>query len=53
MPKKNIEREKVNVSLPIGLTKRAKEFGINVSYHSAKGIQDEIEFQEKKLNKDL
>jgi post-segregation antitoxin (ccd killing protein) len=47
MPKLNIETERVDLTLPIGMKTRAKTLGINMSYHAAKAIQKEIEIQEK------
>jgi len=42
-----IEKEHTDITLPIGMKARAKELGINMSYHAAKAIQKEIENQEK------
>jgi post-segregation antitoxin (ccd killing protein) len=49
MQKMGIEKEHINITLPIGMADRAKKLGINMSFHAAKGIQNEIEFQEKKV----
>jgi post-segregation antitoxin (ccd killing protein) len=47
MPKLNKETEHVNITLPIGMRDRAKEHGVNMSYHATKAIQKAIEVQEK------
>ena len=47
MPKLNKETEHVNITLPIGMKVRAKECGVNMSYHATKAIQKAIEVQEK------
>ena len=47
MPKLNKETEHVNITLPIGMKSRAKEYGVNMSYHASKAIQRAIETQEK------
>ena len=47
MPKLNKETEHVNITLPIGMRDRAKEYGVNMSYHAAKAIGKEIENQKK------
>ena len=36
-------KEHVNISLPIGMNKKAEELGINISFHSAKAVQKEID----------
>jgi post-segregation antitoxin (ccd killing protein) len=46
MPKLNKETEHVNITLPIGLRDRAKECGINMSYHASKAILKAVEVQE-------
>lgn len=50
MPKKGIEKEKVTLALPIGMNKRAKELGINMSFHATQAIQKEIERVEQYRN---
>jgi post-segregation antitoxin (ccd killing protein) len=47
MPKLNKDTERVDLTLPIGMKARAKEYGINMSYHATKAIQKAIEVQEK------
>jgi post-segregation antitoxin (ccd killing protein) len=47
MPKLNKETEHVNITLPIGMKARAKEYGVNMSYHAAKAIRKAIDIQEK------
>lgn len=47
MPKLNKETEHVNITLPIGMRDRAKEYGVNMSYHATKAIQKAIEVQKK------
>jgi hypothetical protein len=47
MPKLNKYTERVDLTLPIGMKARAKECGINMSYHATKAIGKAIEIQEK------
>jgi post-segregation antitoxin (ccd killing protein) len=46
MPKLNKDTERVDLTLPVGLKARAKECGINMSFHATKAIQKAIEVQE-------
>jgi post-segregation antitoxin (ccd killing protein) len=48
MGRKIVTTEHINITLPIGMADRAKKLGINMSFHAAKGIEKEIEFQEGK-----
>ena len=48
MPKVGVEKEKVTISLPIGMSKKARSLGINISYHAGKAVQAEIELQGNK-----
>lgn len=42
--------ERADITLPIGMKLRAKELGINMSFHAAKAIRKEIENQERANN---
>jgi post-segregation antitoxin (ccd killing protein) len=42
-----VKTERVNISLPIGMSKKADELGVNMSFHAAKVIRKEIERIEK------
>lgn len=48
--KKSETTEHTDITLPIGMKARAKELGINMSFHAAKAIRKEIENQERANN---
>ena len=53
MPETSKTREAVTVSLPIGTKAKAKELGVNISFHASKAVQAEINRIEQQNKKDL
>lgn len=45
-------KEIVTIDLPIGLRKRARELGVNMSYHAGVAIQKAIDVQERENQND-
>lgn len=50
MRQSNNTVEHTDITLPIGMKARAKELGINMSFHASKAIRKEIENQERANN---
>jgi post-segregation antitoxin (ccd killing protein) len=43
MPENGEKKEAVTVGLPPGMKQKAKDLGVNISFHAAKAVKKEID----------